>query len=81
MKKIGFFRNSNLNGESAAFRYMVAWGQFQTIAVLRPIAQFFSGRRIHDSQQCIKGCGHVDIITGWWFGTFFFPYIGNNHPH
>ena len=22
-----------------------------------------------------------NIITGWWFGTFFFPYIGNNHPN
>ena len=20
-------------------------------------------------------------ISGWWFGTFFFPYIGNNHPN
>jgi hypothetical protein len=21
-----------------------------------------------------------DIATGWWFGTWFFPYIGNNNP-
>ena len=21
------------------------------------------------------------IISGWWFGTFFYPYIGNNHPN
>ena len=19
--------------------------------------------------------------SGWWFGTFFSPYIGNNHPN
>ena len=24
----------------------------------------------------------LDVIAGWWFGTFFiFPYIGNNHPN
>ena len=24
----------------------------------------------------------AQIVTGWWFGTFFiFPYIGNNHPN
>ena len=21
------------------------------------------------------------MISGWWFGTCFFPYIGNNHPN
>jgi hypothetical protein len=21
------------------------------------------------------------IEMGWWFGTFFIPYIGNNHPN
>jgi hypothetical protein len=22
----------------------------------------------------------LNITTGWWFGSFFFPYIGNNNP-
>jgi hypothetical protein len=31
---------------------------------------------------------HLDLVktcsepkTGWWFGTCFFPYIGNNNPN
>ena len=25
---------------------------------------------------------YIDIISGWWFGTFFiFPYLGNSHPN
>ena len=25
--------------------------------------------------------GKPQITSGWWFGTFFFPYLGNNHPN
>ena len=25
--------------------------------------------------------GDVQWKSGWWFGTFFFPYIGNNDPN
>ena len=33
-------------------------------------------------QQTTTEIDSVEVIAGWWFGTFFiFPYIGNNHPN
>ena len=44
------------------------------------IVQYFHEN--HAIQNKIDGISIVQYrITGWWFGTFFFPYIGNNHPN
>ena len=33
-------------------------------------------------QQTTTEIDSVELIAGWWFGTFFiFPYIGKNHPN
>ena len=39
-------------------------------------------RHILKTQVDQHDSARLDMITGWWFGTFFiFPYIGNNHPN
>ena len=30
---------------------------------------------------CLKSSASLSTITGWWFGTFVVPYIGNNDPN
>ena len=40
-------------------------------------ARLHYSMRLHRSDNDVNLCN----ISGWWFGTFFFPYIRNNHPN
>ena len=70
----GFLRHSPL-------RMAPTWGRRGAELELsrRMIYRIF-GPLYHES--CIMNCHefHVQSLPGWWFGTFIFPYIGNNHP-